>query len=51
MKTEINITIDNDMLYIEEENSTMCKYEISENWPTIIDNVCECLRDYLEGLG
>lgn len=50
MKTEINITIDNNKLYIEEENSTVCEYNISE-WPTLIDEVCEYLHDYLEGLG
>lgn len=51
MKAEINITIENAKLYIQEENCTLCEYDISQNWPAVIDDVCECLHDYLEGLG
>jgi len=51
MKTEIDITIEDGMLYIREISCTPCEYPISENWPSIVDEVCEHLHDYLEGLG
>lgn len=50
MKTEINITIDESKLYIREVNCLPEEYEISEDWPTIVHEVCEYLHDYLEGL-
>ena len=51
MKAEIDITIEDNKLYIREVNCTPCEYDISENMPAMIDDVCEHLHDYLEGLG
>lgn len=51
MKTDIDITIEDGMLFIREVNCTPCEYKISENWPTVIDEICDYLHDYLEGLG
>lgn len=51
MKIDIDITIEDGMLFIREVNCTPCEYKISENWPTVIDEICDYLHDYLEGLG
>ena len=51
MKTEIDITIENNKLYIREISCLPEEYTISEDWPALIDDVCEHLHDYLEGLG
>lgn len=51
MKTETDITIEDNKLYIREVNSLPQEYEISENTPAMIDDVCAYLHDYLEGLG
>lgn len=50
MKAEIDIIIEDNKLYIREINCTPCEYDISD-WPELIDEVCEYLHDYLEGLG
>ena len=48
------ITIDWDLKEetadICEENCTGETYRVSGNWPSVIDDLCECLRNYLEGL-
>ncbi len=51
MKTQINITIENGKLHIKEISCLPEEYEISENMPSVIDEICEHLHDYLEGLG
>ena len=50
MKTHIEIDIDDNEMTICEENCTGEMYYISGNWPSIIDDICGCLHDYLEGL-
>ena len=50
MNTEINITIENNKLYIREQSCLPEEYEITNNMPSIIDEICEHLHDYLEGL-
>ena len=46
------ITIDWDpkeeTICISEQNDTGESYHVSGNWPSVIDNVCACLHDYLE---
>lgn len=51
MSTEIDLTIDGKTLYIQELNCVACKYEISEDLPAAIDDVCTRLHEYLEGIG
>lgn len=51
MNTSIDITIENNKLYIREISCLPEEYTISEDMPTLIDEVCEHLHDYLEGLG
>jgi len=51
MKTQIDITIEDNKLYIREVSCLPEEYTISENMPSMIDEVCERLHDYLEGLG
>ena len=51
MKTEIDLIIEDRKLFIREVSCLPLEYEISEDWPTVIDEVCEHLHDYLEGLG
>ena len=51
MTTEINIVIENNKLYIGETSCLPEEYQISEDMPTLIDEVCNHLHDYLEGLG
>ena len=50
MKTKITIEIENNELWIVEENCVKENYTISENLPEMIDEVCEHLHDYLEGM-
>ena len=50
MKAEIDITIEDGILYIREINCTPCEYQISEDWNTAIDQTCDYLHDYLEGM-
>ena len=50
MKTEIDITIENNKLFIRETSCLPEEYEISEDFPVCIDEICEHLHDYLEGL-
>lgn len=51
MKTQIDITIENNKLYIREQSCLPEEYQISEDMPGMIDEICEHLHDYLEGLG
>ena len=51
MKTQIDITIEDNKLYIKEQSCLLEEYQISENMPSMIDEVCKHLHDYLEGLG
>lgn len=51
MTFRIDITIENDKLFIREESCLPEEYQISEDMPALIDEVCEHLHDYLEGLG
>lgn len=51
MKTQIDITIEDNKLYIREASCLPEEYELSENMPSIIDEICVYLHDYLEGLG
>ena len=51
MKTQIDITIEDNKLYIREVSCLPEEYEISEDMPSMIDEICEHLHDYLEGLG
>lgn len=51
MKTEIHIVIEDNKLYIREQSCLPEEYEISNDLPSMIDEVCEHLHDYLEGLG
>ena len=51
MNTQIDITIEDNKLYIREISCLPEEYKISENMPSMIDEVCEHLHDYLEGLG
>ena len=51
MKASIDIIIENNKLTIWESRCEMQQYEISEDLPSMIDEVCEHLHDYLEGLG
>lgn len=51
MKIQIDITIENNKLYIRETSCLPEEYIISENMPSMIDEICEHLHDYLEGLG
>ena len=51
MKTHIEIDIDGDDITICETNATGENYSLHDrNWPAVVDDICECLRDYLEGL-
>lgn len=50
MKTKITIEVEGDQLWIVEENCVMENYIISENQPQMIDDICEHLHDYLEGM-
>ena len=49
MKTHIELDIEDDELFICEDNCTGEMYNVSGNWPSIIDDICGCLHDYLEG--
>jgi len=51
MTFRIDITIENDKLFIREESCLPEEYQISEDMPALVDEVCEHLHDYLEGLG
>lgn len=51
MKTQIDIVIEDNKLYIRETSCLPEEYEISENMPSMIEEICEHLHDYLEGLG
>ena len=51
MTTEIMIVIENNKLYIRERSCLPEEYDISEDMPMLIDEVCVHLHDYLEGLG
>lgn len=50
MKTYITIEIEDNKLTISEENCCGENYTISENQPVMIDEICEHLHDYLEGM-
>ena len=51
MKTHIEIDIDGADVTICETNATGEDYSLhDQNWPAIIDDICGCLHDYLEGL-
>ena len=50
MKTEIVIKVEDNKLTIQEAKSEMIEYKIT-TWPGVIDEICENLHDYLEGLG
>ena len=51
MKTHIEIDIDGADVTICETNATGEDYSLHDlNWPAIIDDICGCLHDYLEGL-
>lgn len=50
MKTTITIEVEDNQLTISEENCCGETYQISENLPAMIDDVCEHLHDYLEGM-
>ena len=39
-----------EVIEISEDNSTGEVYHISGTWPAIIDDICGCLHDYLEGV-
>lgn len=49
MKTYIEIEIEDNEMTITEENCTGETYHIEGSWPSIIDDICGCLHDYLEG--
>ena len=51
MTADIHIEIRNNKLTIKECGAEKEQYIISENWPAAIDDICENLHDYLEGLG
>jgi len=51
MKTQIDITIEDNKLFIREISCIPMEYEISEDYPALIDEICEHLHDYLDGLG
>ena len=38
-------------IYAKPVKNGKSEYTISEDWPAVIDDVCEHLHDYLEGLG
>ena len=50
MKTEIDITIENNKLFIREQHCLPEEYKISEDYPAAIDEICAHLHDYLEGV-
>ena len=50
MRIAIDIDVDKDKLYIRETACIPEEYIISEDYPTCIDEICEYLHDYLEGL-
>ena len=50
MKTHIEIDIEDNEMTICEENCSGETYSVSGNWPSIIDDICGCLHDYLEGI-
>jgi len=50
MYTEIHLVIDNNKLYIREQSCLPKEYEISNDIPSMIHEICEHLGDYLEGL-
>lgn len=50
MKTTITIEVEDNQLTISEENCCGENYTISENQPQMIDEICEHLHDYLEGM-
>ena len=50
MKIEIIIKMEDDKLTIKEAKCEMVEYKIT-TWPGVIDEICENLHDYLEGLG
>ena len=50
MKTHIELDIEDNELFICEDNCTGELYNVSGNWPSIIDDICGCLHDYLEGM-
>ena len=51
MRISIDIDVDNTKLYIRETACLPEEYDISEDYPACIDEICEHLHDYLEGLG
>ena len=50
MKTIITIEIEGNEMTICEQNCCEETYQISEDSPAMIDDVCEYLHDYLEGM-
>ena len=50
MNTEIMIIIENNKLCIKEQSCLPEEYEITNDIPFMIDEICEHLHDYLEGL-
>ena len=52
MKVHIEIDVDGNDVFIAEENCSGETYSLhDENWPAVIDDLCGCLHDYLEGVG
>ena len=50
MTTRITIEVNGIQLRIMEEKCETETYTISENQPHMIDDICEHLHDYLEGM-
>ena len=51
MKTEIVIKLSDKKLTIQEAKCEMVEYQIKNMWPGVVDEICNDLHDYLEGLG
>lgn len=50
MKTQITIDLDGDRLVICERGCIAEECTVSEDWPAVIYEITEKLRDYLEGI-
>lgn len=50
MKTQITIDLNEDRLTICERGCLVEECTVSEDWPIVIYEITERLRDYLEGL-
>lgn len=50
MYANIEIDIEDENVFICLKNCTGANYHITGKWPGVIDEICECLRDYMEGL-